>query len=140
MEDVIRELTSQLDNDDMVEIWIDGRDNYRFQLDRRDIGYEFEPPFRREAGTFLTGNETTKIIYRVHGDGLHRHISAASIVAKVVRDHMMCEYSEKFPDYFFDLHKGYGTAKHREMLLKYGITPLHRKSYAPVKALISSDS
>ena len=80
------------------------------------------------------------ISYHIQGDLLFREISLASIVAKVVRDRMMCEYSEDFPEYGFSLHKGYGTRKHQDALLNYGITPLHRKSYAPVKALISSDS
>ena len=69
-----------------------------------------------------------------------RAISAASIVAKVTRDRMMCDFSLKYPDYHFDRHKGYGTRRHYEALIHYGITPLHRKSYAPVKRLILSES
>ena len=65
-------------------------------------------------------------------------VSAASVIAKVVRDQMMCDFARDFPGYGFDSHKGYGTRKHHEALVNYGITPIHRKSYAPVKALISS--
>ena len=63
-------------------------------------------------------------------------IGIASIIAKVKRDKEMCEYSENFPLYDFASHKGYGTRKHSDALINYGITPIHRKSYAPVKRLI----
>lgn len=65
-------------------------------------------------------------------------VAAASVVAKVIRDQMMCDFHEEFPVYGFNEHKGYGTTKHQEALINYGITPIHRKSYAPVKTLISS--
>jgi ribonuclease HII len=58
-------------------------------------------------------------------------------VAKVKRDKIMCDFSADYPQYGFSFHKGYGTKKHHEALLYYGIHQLHRKSYAPVKALIS---
>lgn len=80
------------------------------------------------------------IFYIIHGDSLVPVISAASIVAKVIRDRIMCEFHEDFPQYGFDSHKGYGTRKHQDSLINYGITPIHRKSYAPVKRLISPSS
>lgn len=80
------------------------------------------------------------ISYVIHGDSLIPAISAASIVAKVIRDRMMCDFHEDFPQYGFDSHKGYGTRKHQDALLNYGITHIHRKSYAPVKRLISPSS
>jgi ribonuclease HII len=52
----------------------------------------------------------------------------------------MCDFHEDFPEYGFDTHKGYGTAKHQEAMLHYGISPIHRKSYAPVKSLILNSS
>jgi ribonuclease HII len=67
-------------------------------------------------------------------------ISAASIIAKVTRDRMMCDFSVEYEGYSFHRHKGYGTSKHQNALLTYGITSLHRKSYAPIKRLISHDS
>lgn len=75
----------------------------------------------------------TKII---HGDALSISIAAASIIAKVTRDNMMKEYDEIYPGYDFKNNAGYGTAKHLEGLEKLGITPIHRKSFAPIKNLI----
>ncbi len=65
----------------------------------------------------------------VKGDALSESIAAASILAKVSRDRLMREYAEKYPEYQFEKHKGYGTALHNEMILKYGATPIHRKSF-----------
>lgn len=59
-------------------------------------------------------------------------VSAASIVAKVARDRYMTEYGEKFPDYGFASHAGYGTAKHRAAIEVHGVTPEHRLSFAPL--------
>ncbi len=80
------------------------------------------------------------ISYLIHWDSLHKSISLGSIIAKVIRDRMMCEYSEDFPLYWFDAHVGYGTRKHQESMNNYNITSIHRKSYAPVKKLISRSS
>lgn len=67
------------------------------------------------------------------GDRKHYVISAASVIAKVTRDRIMYEYAEKYPEYGFENHVGYGTKKHLEAIEKYGVTEIHRKSYAPVK-------
>ncbi|HBO16480.1 MAG: Ribonuclease HII [Candidatus Moranbacteria bacterium GW2011_GWE2_35_2-] len=69
----------------------------------------------------------------VGGDKIVKSISAASIVAKVTRDRMMMEAHEKYPQYHFDKHKGYGTKIHMESLKQYGPCEIHRKSFAPVK-------
>jgi ribonuclease HII len=69
----------------------------------------------------------------VGGDGLVPEISAASIIAKVYRDNLMAELHQKYPLYGFDSNKGYPTRKHREALIKYGVTPCHRQSFAPVR-------
>ena len=69
----------------------------------------------------------------VGGDGLVSEISAASILAKVYRDNLMAELHQEYPHYGFDRNKGYPTRKHREALMKYGVTPCHRKSFAPVR-------
>jgi len=69
----------------------------------------------------------------VKGDSRSYSISAASIVAKVYRDKLMEEMAKKYPFYGFDKNAGYGTKEHIEALDKYGITPEHRKSYAPIK-------
>lgn len=69
----------------------------------------------------------------IQGDQLVKQISAASILAKVFRDQMMIELDEKFPEYGFCKHKGYGTKIHLEALHKFGVTELHRRSFAPVR-------
>jgi ribonuclease HII len=74
----------------------------------------------------------------VRGDSKVQAISAASILAKVTRDAELYELNKIYPQYGFAQHKGYPTVFHIEMLRKYGITPVHRKSYSPVKNLINA--
>lgn len=69
----------------------------------------------------------------VKGDDRIQEISAASIIAKVARDQEMIELADVYPGYGFEKHKGYGTAEHRAALLRLGPTPLHRRSFAPVR-------
>ena len=66
------------------------------------------------------------------GDSKSLSIAAASIIAKVERDRLMVAYSEEYPQYGFEQHKGYGTKQHLEALTNYGACPLHRKTFAPV--------
>jgi ribonuclease HII len=68
----------------------------------------------------------------IHGDALSASIAAASILAKVERDRMMCEWDAVFPEYGLASHKGYSTPQHLAALERYGPTPLHRQSFAPV--------
>jgi ribonuclease HII len=68
----------------------------------------------------------------IHGDALSASIAAASILAKVERDRMMCEWDAIFPEYGLAAHKGYSTPQHLAALREYGPTPLHRQSFAPV--------
>ncbi len=72
----------------------------------------------------------------VKGDDKVAEISAASILAKTARDAALMVMHVQYPQYAFDQHKGYPTALHLERLRLHGVTPLHRKSYAPVRALI----
>ncbi len=65
----------------------------------------------------------------VSGDTRSFTIAAASILAKVTRDRLMMECHEKYPQYGFHRHKGYGTAQHREMIIKYGPCPIHRRTF-----------
>lgn len=67
--------------------------------------------------------------YIVKGDSLSMSIAAASILAKVSRDRYMLSLDEQYPEYCFNKHKGYGTALHYQMLEKYGISPVHRRSF-----------
>ena len=68
----------------------------------------------------------------IGGDSLIDVISAASIVAKVYRDSLMIEIDKKYPKYGFSSHKGYGTKSHRDAILKYGTTPIHRVTFKGV--------
>jgi ribonuclease HII len=70
----------------------------------------------------------------IGGDASERAIMAASILAKVSRDRHMRELHARWPEYGFDVHKGYGTPAHREALRRHGPCPAHRRSYAPVQA------
>lgn len=69
------------------------------------------------------------------GDGLSLSIAAASILAKTARDGMMAEAARRYPGYGFERHMGYGTKAHRAALARLGACPLHRKSFAPIRAL-----
>lgn len=65
----------------------------------------------------------------VHGDSLSASIAAASVLAKVARDDYMLEMAEKYPEYGFEVHKGYGTKAHYAALSTYGASPIHRMSF-----------
>ncbi|WP_196594296.1 ribonuclease HII [Pectinatus sottacetonis] len=71
----------------------------------------------------------------IKGDSKSASIAAASIIAKVERDHLMNEYDKKYPQYGFSRHKGYGTKNHIEALQKYGPCPIHRRSFEPIKSM-----
>lgn len=72
----------------------------------------------------------------IKGDLLVPVISAASILAKVTRDEMTAQWDKDYPHYQFSRHKGYGTALHLALLDQYGVTPLHRRTFAPVKRVL----
>jgi ribonuclease HII len=74
-------------------------------------------------------HETLRYQNVVAGDARSVTIAAASIIAKVTRDSLMCEYHEQFPQYGFDRHKGYGTKVHVEALRLHGLCPIHRRSF-----------
>lgn len=74
----------------------------------------------------------------VKGDHHSTSIAAASIVAKVTRDRIMRDLAAKFPHYGWESNVGYPSKKHKDALAQYGITPHHRKSYAPVAAIIKN--
>jgi ribonuclease HII len=74
----------------------------------------------------------------VKGDATSLAIAAASIVAKVTRDRMMCEAARRYPGYGFERHKGYGTAEHRAAIACHGLTPLHRRSFRPIRRVLEA--
>jgi len=89
----------------------------------------------------IDGNQTPKFREKipseavVNGDSLILSIAAASIIAKHLRDAMMLEYHKRWPHYQFCAHKGYATEEHLALLRKHGPCPIHRMSFAPVRAL-----
>ena len=88
----------------------------------------------RIPGAVLTdGNMTLDVSIPqqsvIHGDALSYSIGAASIIAKVHRDHLMDEYAKTYPQYAFEKNKGYGTAAHIQGIKEYGLCPIHRRTF-----------
>ena len=75
----------------------------------------------------------------IKGDSKSLSIAAASIVAKVTRDRLMVKLGRRYPGFGWERNTGYGTAEHREGLVRLGITPHHRRSFKPIKILSQSD-
>lgn len=75
----------------------------------------------------------------IGGDGRDAAIASASILAKVTRDRQMAELDARYPHYEFAQHKGYPTARHRALLREFGACPEHRRSFAPVRAVLLPD-
>ncbi len=76
----------------------------------------------------------------IGGDGISLSIAAASILAKVTRDRLMEEYATTFPHYGFERHAGYGTAQHQRALKEHGPCAIHRRSFAPIRALLEREA
>ena len=82
-------------------------------------------------------NQKVEVVPIIKGDAKAESIAAASIIAKVTRDHMLEEMDKKYPQYGFISHKGYGTKKHIEAIKKFGIIQgFHRETYEPIKSMI----
>jgi ribonuclease HII len=92
------------------------------------ITREIQHPF-----VYLDGSLVAPLEYEqetiIKGDAKNWLISAASVVAKVARDHLMVEYGKQFPGYGFENHKGYGTKAHYEAIKKRGVLDIHRKTW-----------
>lgn len=73
----------------------------------------------------------------IKGDAKSISIAAASIVAKVTRDKIMKDYEAQFPEYHFGKNMGYGTKDHLEAIERFGVTPIHRKSFSPIKEMVT---
>ncbi|MBU0655311.1 MAG: ribonuclease HII [Gammaproteobacteria bacterium] len=90
----------------------------------------------------IDGNRCPDLPYNmqaiVGGDATVAEISAASILAKVVRDSEMLEMDARYPQYGFAKHKGYGTAVHMAALREHGASPIHRRSFAPVRKALEN--
>jgi ribonuclease HII len=89
-------------------------------------------------GNRLPPNAPPAALALVKGDGRSLCVAAASIVAKVLRDRIMRSWHRRYPAYGFDRHVGYPTAQHRRALLAEGPCPLHRRSFAPVRATLQA--
>ena len=111
--------------------------NYEFQIfvdgKYKPNFLEFDKSLKIERLNLIS-NQTNSLI---QGDSKSKTIALASIIAKEARDNIMKQHSLKYPNYFFDTHFGYGTIKHREAILKYGILGLHRKSFKPISTIYS---
>ena len=74
----------------------------------------------------------------IKGDAKSVSIAAASILAKVTRDHLMEQYDTEYPHYGFAKHKGYGTQEHIDAIRKYGVCPIPRKSFEPIRSMLNN--
>ena len=108
-------------------------------MHRAVAGLSVQPEF-----VLVDGNRVPNWPYRaqavVKGDSRVPAIAAASILAKVTRDREMAEFDTVYPGYGMAGHKGYSTKVHLEALKQLGITPIHRRSYAPVRAIVEAES
>ena len=90
---------------------------------------------------YIDGNQYPKTgvkeVTIIKGDSKCMSVAAASIIAKVSRDRFMMEMAEQYPQYEFKKHKGYGTKLHYEMIEKYGVSPIHRRSF--LKKILGED-
>lgn len=96
------------------------------------LGLNLQPDYLLiDAVRIKVGKIPTKSI--IKGDAKVLSIAAASIVAKVVRDSLMNGYHRLYPKYKFSKHKGYGTKEHHRLIKKHGFSPIHRKSFRPMR-------
>ena len=83
------------------------------------------------------GDDAIDHLSIIKGDAKSMSIGGASILAKVTRDRIMKDYAKIYPEYGFEKHKGYVTKAHKEALAKYGICPIHRRSFKPVQDVLN---
>lgn len=88
-----------------------------------------KPDIFLNDAVIIPGIPEEKQVKIIKGDAKSVSIAAASILAKVTRDHMMIEYDKIYPEYGFAKHKGYGTKLHNEAILNYGPSPIHRRTF-----------
>jgi len=105
-------------------------------MQRAVVALQLKPDF-----IYIDGNRSPEWDYKcravIKGDQKIQSVAAASILAKVYRDDCLKALHIQFPDYGFARHKGYPTAEHLAALQKFGPSPVHRRSYAPVKAVLA---
>ncbi|MDB5169227.1 MAG: putative Ribonuclease [Candidatus Saccharibacteria bacterium] len=98
------------------------------------IGADYDEVIIDGHLNFLPENPKTQAV--IKADDTVPAVSAASIVAKVARDLYMAKIASKFPGYGFEAHVGYGTAAHVTALAQLGVSPIHRKSFKPIRAML----
>lgn len=108
-------------------------------MSRAIAGLKIRPDHALIDGNRLPDELVCDATAVIKGDALVAAISAASVLAKVSRDHDMVELDKQFPDYGLAKHKGYPTKAHLEALQQYGPTEIYRKTYGPVKKLLNGD-
>lgn len=97
-------------------------------------------PVNEEASSEPTPWKPKRVEAVIAGDARVPSISAASVLAKVHRDHLMQQLHEKYPVYGFDSHKGYGTEAHMKAIKEHGICPEHRRSFGPIKEVLGIEA
>jgi ribonuclease HII len=105
-------------------------------MKRAVLGLELKPGQVLIDGNRLPQLEGYRMLAIVKGDLSEPCISAASILAKQYRDRQMLELDQLYPEYQFARHKGYPTALHRRLLKEHGVSPVHRRSFGPVRDLL----
>ncbi|MFH1245340.1 MAG: ribonuclease HII [Candidatus Omnitrophota bacterium] len=93
---------------------------------------DVQPEYLLIDGRFKRGSFPEPYQTVIKGDSLCFSIACASIVAKVFRDNLMARYAVRYPGYGFDKNRGYGTTGHLAAIKKYGLTPIHRRSFRPI--------
>ena len=99
------------------------------KLEHKSLNHKGHPCCIRLDGLLKAPKEFKNQKTIIKGDEKDVFIACASIVAKVRRDRLMCRLAKKYPDYEFQIHKGYGTALHIKLIKKYGLSEIHRKSF-----------
>lgn len=105
-------------------------------MERAVHAMKIKPSLVLVDGNRKPKNMGIPVIAVVKGDALVKEIGAASILAKVTRDHELIALDQKYPEYGFAAHKGYPTAAHMAAIKKYGILPCYRMTYGPVRNLL----
>jgi len=104
-------------------------------MERAIAGLDILPEIALVDGNKAPSLKGVEVFTVIKGDQKEPCISAASIIAKVARDERLMVLDHIYPKWGFKRHKGYGTKIHIEAIKKYGITPLHRKSFEPIKSM-----
>ena len=104
-------------------------------MERAIAGLDILPEIALVDGNKAPSLKGIEVFTIIKGDQKEPCISAASIIAKVARDERLMVLDQIYPNWGFKRHKGYGTKIHIEAIKKYGITPLHRKSFEPIKSM-----